>query len=136
MIYLTDNDFNTQITAEILDELIDGDTTLLNAAELAAQSELESYLRHRYDMPAVWDKAGTNRHAIIVMYMVDLTLYHLHSRIALDKTPQLRMDRYDMAIDWLKRVSNGKISPNLPQTEEGGADEIRWGSNQKLSHGY
>jgi len=71
------------------------------------------------------------------MYMIDITLYHLHARINPRNVPELRMQRRDEAIKWLQGVRDGKLQPNLPlydTTEDDGANSLlRWESNQKLN---
>jgi hypothetical protein len=69
----------------------------------------------------LWTK-GDNRNQQIVMYLVDITLYHLHSRINPRQIPDLRKERYDGnnpqqnggAIAWLKRVAAGDLTADLP----------------------
>ena len=66
--------------------------------------------------------AGDNRNQQIVMYLIDITLYHLHSRINPRNIPDLRKERYDGnnpqqnggAIAWLKRVASGDLTADLP----------------------
>lgn len=73
--------------------------------------------------------AGDNRNQQIVMYLIDITLYHLHSRINPRNIPDLRKERYDGnnpqqnggAIAWLKRVASGDLTADLPNiiTQQG-----------------
>lgn len=66
--------------------------------------------------------AGDNRNQQIVMYLIDITLYHLHSRINPRNVPDLRKERYDGnnpqqnggAIAWLKRCASGDVTADLP----------------------
>ena len=54
------------------------------------------------------------RNAQMVNYMIDIVLYHLHSRIAPHNIPDLRVKRYDDAIKWLKDCAKGdNITANL-----------------------
>lgn len=82
-------------------------------------------------------KPGDTRHQQILMYMIDITLYHLHARINPRNVPELRMQRRDEAIKWLKAVSDGKLQPNLPiydTTDDEDANTIiRWDSNTKMN---
>lgn len=90
-----------------------------------------------------WSK-GDNRNQDIVMFLLDITLYHAHSRINPRNIPELRMIRYDGnnsmqnggAIAWLKRVAGGEINADLPTLipEQGLA--IRWGSEIKNYNSY
>ena len=80
---------------------------------------------------------GDNRNQQIVMYLLDITLYHLHSRINPRNVPDLRKERYDGnnatqnggAIAWLKRVSSGDITADLPQILPQQGMSIRWGNS-------
>jgi phage gp36-like protein len=51
---------------------------------------------------------------LLTMYMIDIALYHVHSRIMPQQIPKLREDRYNAAITWLEKVSEGVLSANLP----------------------
>lgn len=73
--------------------------------------------------------AGDNRNQQIVMYLIDITLYHLHSRINPRNVPDLRKERYDGnnpqqnggAVAWLKRCASGDVTADLPNivTQQG-----------------
>lgn len=67
----------------------------------------------------------TDRNPFVLLYLVDLTLYHLHSKDAARAIPKVREDRYQDALDWLKGVAEGVIDADLPQVselDENGAD--------------
>ncbi len=135
--FITVADYKPQIQDAILQSVLGGNisgNTTLASAELAAQSEMESYLRARYDVVNIFNKTGTDRNELIVMYMIDMVLYHLHSRINPNKVPDLRGIRYEAAISWLKSVAKGEISPDLPlleDTEGNTINIIAYGSNPK-----
>lgn len=79
---------------------------------------------------------GDNRNPLIVMYLMDITINHLHSRINPRNIPDLRKERYDGnnatqnggAIAWLKRVASGDITADLPQILPQQGMSIRWGN--------
>jgi len=133
MTFLTPKDFDAQIREDQLMTILGDDPTLLDEIELAVISEAESYLRQRYLVSQVFAATDANRFPILVLYLVDMVLYHLHSRINPRKVPDLREKRYDMAIHWLQEVAKGRISPDLPESCKT-ADDIRWGSNRKLGN--
>jgi len=66
--------------------------------------------------------AGDNRNQQIVLFLIDITLYHLHSRINPRNIPDLRKERYNGndpmdrggAIGWLKSVAHGNVQADLP----------------------
>ena len=55
-----------------------------------------------------------NRNKQLVMYCVDITLYHCHASINPRNIPQLRIDRYNNAINWCKMVNAGDVTADLP----------------------
>lgn len=79
--------------------------------------------------------AGDDRNKQIRMYMVDICLFHLLTRIAPRNNPENRMIRYDSAKSWLKSVARGEVTADLPliMPEQGG--RMRWG-NYKLDLEY
>lgn len=82
-----------------------------------------------------WTK-GDNRNQQIVLFLLDITLYHLHSRINPRNVPDLRKERYDGngptqsggAIGWLKKVASGDITADLPEIDPVQGNSIRWGN--------
>ena len=87
------------------------------------------------DETNLWQQ-GDNRNQQIVMYLLDITLYHLHSRINPRNVPDLRKERYDGnsptqsggAIAFLKRVASGDVTADLPQILPQQGMSIRYGS--------
>jgi hypothetical protein len=72
---------------------------------------------------------GDNRNAQVVNYMVDIVLYHIHSRIAPKNIPDLRVKRYDDAISWLKNCAKGDwITASIPLIQPKQGMRSRWGS--------
>lgn len=88
------------------------------------------------DDDTIWT-AGDNRNQQIILYLLDITLYHLHSRINPRNIPDLRKERYDGnnatqnggAIAWMKRVASGDITADLPQILPQQGMSIRWGNS-------
>lgn len=143
MPFLTDTDYEVQIRKWIKQIIIQRKEDVQHQAELAAQAEMESYLRQRYDVKKIFSAIGEGRSALIILYMVDITIYHLHANTAGDVIPDMRIIRYNAAKDWLKAVAKGEISPDLPEKpdEEGngentGSQVTEFGSRPKYSERY
>ncbi|UCA61674.1 DUF1320 domain-containing protein [Chryseobacterium rhizoplanae] len=143
MPFLTETDYEVQIRNWIKQIIIQRKEDVQHQAELAAQAEMESYLRQRYDVARIFSATGVDRNALIILYMVDITIYHLHANSAGDVIPEMRIIRYNAAKDWLKAVAKGDISPDLPERpdeEEGGeaagSQVIEFGGNPKYSERY
>lgn len=139
MRFLNDNDYKKQIRLWVKNIITYEDENVLHDAELAAQAEMETYLVNRYDIQKIFDleQEPKKRNALIVMYLVDMALYHLHSNIQPNDVPEIRYERYKQAIAWLKDVAVGKLSPVLPEKEEmdneNNTGNIFIGSNEKTS---
>lgn len=76
-------------------------------------------------------KQGYVRNQQIIVYIIDIVLYHIHARIAPRNIPELREDRYKSAIAWLKMAARGEITADLPLLSPDQGNRIRWGSNKK-----
>jgi hypothetical protein len=79
---------------------------------------------------------GDNRSQQMVATIVDITLYHVHSRIAPRNIPELRIDRYHHAIDWLEKAAKGTITAALPLLKPRQGARIRYGGQIKNSNSY
>jgi len=118
MSFITEDDYKLQIRDYELDEVTGYTEAIRLSSELAAQAEMESYLRDRYDVADIFSKTGDDRNKLIVMYLIDISLYHLFAAITPRNVPQVRYDRYTAAINWLKAVAKGNINPDLPAAED------------------
>lgn len=137
--FLSQSDYMAQIQPEIK-QAVSGDQSIWSASELQAEEEITGYLRNRFKVAEIFNQVGTARNARIVMLMVDVVLYHIHSRIAPRNIPEIREVRYEQAIEWLKAVNKGTIVPDLPMLDDtingGSLSELKLGSNPKLNHSY
>jgi len=114
MNFLVDDDFTEyQVRAEVL-AVLTISTSTLDVAELSAQEQMSSYLRARFDCVATFAAVSVARNPLVIMYMIDLILYHLHSNTASRVVPKNRHDRFDAAVAWLKGVNAGDLIPDLP----------------------
>jgi len=135
MIFLEESDFDAVIDPNRLLEVTDNDNTILDSFELAAMGEMTGYLNVRYDpVKCFLDTPG--RIPIIVQMMVDIVLYHVHSRIMPDNVPTLRENRYRNAIVWCEKVADGFINPDLPIKEVDPTTPLRYGNSADKQNQY
>lgn len=120
--YLIPTDYHAQIRPEQLEKITESNNTLLLDAQNKAMSQARSRLAGRYDIPAEYARTGTTRNAELVMCLVDMTLYHLHARIAPGQVPALRSERYNDALEWLKNVGAGDWVADLPPLGDADGD--------------
>jgi hypothetical protein len=71
-----------------------------------------------------------------IMYCIDISLYHLLTRIAPRNIPQHRIDRYGMAIAWCKAIGRGEITVSMTLLQPESGSRITWGSDDKSNLDY
>lgn len=71
-----------------------------------------------------------------IMYCIDISLYHLLTRIAPRNIPQHRIERYSSAITWLKSIARGEVSVSMTLLQPESGSRIVWGSDNKDTLDY
>ncbi len=124
--FITIDDYDATIHREILDSLLrtesaSYDPQIIEICEDRAVAEMRSYLNKTYDCEAIFSATGSERHALILMFAIDITVYHIFCQHNPYKMAKIRQDRYDRAVEWLKGVMSGDITidgaPLLPDEE-------------------
>jgi len=116
MDYLQKTDLQQVITTTHLHNLTGGNDTLLDEAEALAAEEMSHYLSTRYDIKKIF-VPNTRPQSMVARCLMDLMLYHLYSRITPQNVPEVRKDRYNASKDWLEKVADAFINPQMPQKE-------------------
>lgn len=121
--FINESDYDVQVRQEILSLLDSSDGNAnLGTAERMAIDQIKQYIGGRYDCKTIFSATGDDRDMFIVMITIDIALYHLWSKRAPRKIPELRAQRYQDALDWLKAVGDGTMQSDLPQL---GDDEYK-----------
>ena len=131
--FISLEDYDASIHREILDSLLrqgtsDYDPQIIEICEDRAISEMKSYLNKKYDCQAIFSQTGEERHPLILMFALDITIYHIFCQHNPYKMSKIRENRYERAIKWLKGVMKGDITiegaPLLPSDEL--SDNSNW----------
>ena len=126
-------DYDASIHKEILDSLLrqgtaDYDPQIVEICEDRAIAEMRSYLNKKYDCNTIFDARGADRHALVLMFAIDIAIFHIFCQHNPYKMSKIRQDRYDRAVEWLKGVMRGDVTidgaPLLPADEL--EDKSRW----------
>lgn len=138
MAFITPDELTTHLYAENINVISNNDPAILAAAIDGAQQEACGYLG-RFDTEVIFSAVGEKRNALLLIFVKDIAVWHFVNLCNAGTDLSLRQHRYDRAIDWLKAVQKGNVSPNLPlKIDEGGeavAGLIIFGSNpQKNQH--
>lgn len=134
--YIDKADFDKLIKADQLDTITDSDDTKIDEAILAAQEEVFAYLRARYDVTEVQQQTGSDRNNLLIIYIADVALYHLFSRLTPRNVPELRINRYERVLEFLSRVQSLKASLDLPEYDDEDKQYVLSGSNRPRNHHY
>ncbi len=129
------SDYDASIHREILDALTREDSTVIEICEDRAVAEMRSYLSGRYDCDAIFSAEGSDRNQLVLMMAIDIAIYHIFCIHNPQKLSQVRSDRYDRAVEWLRQVNRGEVSidgaPTLPEESQIAHDSTRIVSNPK-----
>lgn len=126
-------DYDASIHKEILDSLLrqgtaDYDPQIVEICEDRAVAEMRSYLNKKYDCDKIFSARSTDRHALVLMFALDISIFHIFCQHNSYKMSKIRQDRYDRAVEWLKGVMHGDETidgaPLLPADEL--EDKSRW----------
>lgn len=134
MPFLTPNEVGTHLYGEITNEVNRGDATILQSAVDAAVDEASSYFSN-YDVPAIFAATGTARNNILLLFLKDMAVWHYIQLANPAIEMELRLKRYERAIEWCKGVQSGKVVPGfpIPQTDPPGNENnfIKSGSSPR-----
>lgn len=117
------SDYNASIHREILSSLLreksaggtpnpEYDPNIVEICEDRAIAEMKSYMDKTYDCEAIFSARGTDRHSLILMFAVDIAIYHIFCQHNPYKIADIRKERYERALEWLKGIGKGELTIN------------------------
>ena len=133
-------DYDASIHRDILDALVREDETVIEVCEDRAIAEMRCYLGKRYDCNKIFAATGENRNQLVLMMALDIAIYHIFSIHNPRNMSQIRVDRYERAVEWLKGVRKGDISvdglPEIEQEAKEAASQFQIRSNPKRNNRF
>lgn len=139
MSFITQDDYASLIKDTTLLQVINNDVPMLTEVEAMAIGEATSYLAIRFDTATIFATEGDDRDKTLLMFVMDIALYHLHARVSPRQMSETREKRYERAIEWMQKVASGELATSLPVIEdEDGETTKPWrlNSNDKFNHYY
>lgn len=139
--YLTVEEMKTHLYREDVDLISGGDDAIMEAAIDTAIEETKGYLG-KFDRKRVFGAEGTERNSLVLTFAKDIAAWHFLVLCNVGSDLDYRYNRYARAIDWLKEVQKGNVSPDLPMPDEDGDGEpdqpltYLFGSNPKRHNHY
>lgn len=149
---LKNNIYNYQVA-----QITENDESIVLQALDTAEQEVKSYFyinnkkehldgRRIYDVEAIFSARGQERNALIVSLCLSIAKWYIVDLCNADIIYDHAKERYDRAIEYLKKLNKGEISlGNLPLLKESENDNsslednsqqpFLFGSRQKFNHG-
>lgn len=151
--FLDITDLGQVIYGYQIEQITEGDDTLVLQAIHAAIEEAQSYLtpnknnidtfdgRMLYDVDAIFNSTGLDRNALILQHTATIAKWHLIQLCNADIIYQQAKERYDRAVSWFMNIAKGIINmANLPQLTIDPTTEEKYpfysGSRTKFNHDY
>lgn len=125
--FITLDDYDASIHREILDALLrhdseTSDEAIIEICEDRAIEEMRCYLDKFYDCDAIFSATSAARNQLVLMMALDIAIYHIFCQHNPYKISEVRKNRYERAVEWLKAVAAGKITiadaPRLTEEEQ------------------
>lgn len=143
MAFLTPEELQTHLYKENIETIAREDDAIVAAAIDAAIEEASGYLG-AYDRKKIFGTEDDERNALLLIFVKDIAVWHFINLCNAGTDLQLRQDRYERAVAWLKSVQRSEIKPNLPVMEDADGDgkpdpaagEYIFGSNPKRSQHF
>ncbi|MFV0506796.1 MAG: phage protein Gp36 family protein [Bacteroidales bacterium] len=142
-------DLGTSIYDYQINIITEGDEDIVLQAIEAAIDEVKSYLTAPskldnpdlqvvYNVEEIFNAEGEQRNPLILRHTITIAKWYIVELCNADIIYEQARQRYDRAIDFLKKLSSGELRlgslPTVkPNTEEQSA---RMGSNPKFQHHY
>ncbi|MBL7779942.1 MAG: DUF1320 family protein [Saprospiraceae bacterium] len=136
MPFILKSDLYTKILEDELNEITRADDTLITQAADSAVAEMRGYLFDTFDVDTIFSQTGENRHALLVDFGADITLYILVSRLQAGQSIDDRRERYERAKTWLRQASKTEFYNDLPRRIETKQTHISYGSLPKRNNRF
>lgn len=108
---------------------------LFDIVEATAKQVIKDHLYSMYDTTVIFNNLGT--YAQVKRWLIVLCIYYLYERIPDKLVPERVVKNYDDTLEHLYKISDAKLSINLPHLTNEDASiktKFRWGSVTKKSH--
>lgn len=138
---LEQSDLESVIRLNRLDQITDETDTLVENAIAEAESIVTDYLYQHYNTELIFSKTGSDRSKTVLNWLKHIAMYQLYERIPDELVPERIIKNYNDTIQYLKEISGGDHSLNLPRRTTEGLTEagqkktkFKWGSQKQRSN--
>ncbi|KMQ70233.1 phage protein Gp36 family protein [Chryseobacterium koreense] len=145
--FLEIHDLGTTIYNYQIDQITENNEDITIQGIAAAEEELRSYLaapewsdgRPKYDVDAILTAKDNDRNQLLVRICSTLAKFYIIELCNADIIYEIAKERYDRALDWLKKFAKGELKLTLAMTPEidpydDGTQPFIYGSREKFNH--
>lgn len=111
--FLEKAELKTVGTDEIINKIINNDDSIVTDIILESIDLVSTYLYQYFDTEVIFAKAGDERSKTILKHLKGIVIHEIYTRRT-KTTNEVAKEKYDEAMLWLEKVSEGKIKPPLP----------------------
>ncbi len=142
--FLEKAELKTVATDEIINKIINNDDSIVEEIILESIDVVSTYLYQYFDTESIFAKTGNERNRTILKHLKGIVIYEIYTRRTKTMN-EVAKSRYDEALLWLEKVSEGKIKPPLPMraldTDGDGTPDtpttfLKLGSNKKYQNHF
>lgn len=137
--YITIEELKSALYAYQAQEIVEADNDILLMNIAAAEAEVRSYLAGAYDVNTIFSAEGTDRNPLIMELTKNIAVWYIIRLSNVDLIYKHAKERYDAAIEWLNRVADGKLSPDLPAApidDNPTGSGVSWGGSPRYNNDY
>lgn len=137
--FVSHEEIKTHLYDYQVDQITDNDDSIVTTAIDTAVAEVKSYLANRYDVATIFAQTGSNRSALIVEMVKICAVWHLLLLCNVDAIYERYEKAYDRAIEFLRKIADGLLSPDLPYIQSSSGNPtgtIQLKSNPKFTHSF
>lgn len=136
IMFLTPSELTNNLYGHVIDNITQNDPQVSEQAISAAIGEMKSYLA-AYDADTIFSATGSARNPLILENTKVVAIWNILKLSSAETLYDTWRERYDRVVDFMTKVAEGKITPDLPvRTGSDGEISIRMrmGSNPKFTH--
>ncbi|WP_286913124.1 phage protein Gp36 family protein [Flavobacterium sp. UBA4197] len=111
--FLDKSELKTVSTEEIINRIISNDDAIIVDIIDESIDLMAGYLYQYYDTEAIFSATGENRNKTILKHLKGVVIHEIYIRRT-KAFNEVAKTRYDEAMLWLEKISEGKIKPPLP----------------------
>ena len=142
--FLNKEELKTVGVEEIINKIINNDDTIVTDLIDESIDLMAGYLYQYFNTEAIFSATGESRNKSVLKHLKGIVIHEIYAR-RIKQFNEVAKARYDEAMLWLEKVSEGKIKPPLPirkiDTDGDGTGDtestfLKLGSNKKYRNHF